>query len=286
MTKITYYTTSLLEDNLSLEKLEGKILRYCDLLNNIIDNKDEIRIPLQIYGSSLDGQITFTDYLYNPEYASDIRDLFFETIREFNNEDLDFHYLYKLLDEENNLSYKALVGIHNNKYINEDRLYVNSNNSLHFPHRFYLGKIDSIDKFKENLKSCFPNLIFHERTQHSLNVFNNITEHSYELIRHLSVLNDFAKKLYIEIGGASDEIYNRLKIEYKIITSGRGSNEGLKKYLCEFRNNNGHLEDVRCNPHTKLYNSYSDFRIYFNWGRESIENGKILIGHIGNHWND
>lgn len=286
MKKISFYISTLLDDNSSISEFEKKIVEFCDLLNSIIDNNDEIRIPLQFYESTIDGSITVADYLFNPKYASPYRDLFFENIREYQSEDIEFGRLYLLLDEANNESYKALVGILENKFINEDRLYINCIDRMLSPHRFYLEQLNSLDEFKEDFKRCFPNLIFHVRIDQTINVFNNINEHSRELIRHLSILNDFAKNLYLEIGVSSNEIYDRLRSEYKIIASGRGSNEGLDKFLCKFANNQNELEEVRCNPHSKLYTAHSDYRIYFHWGRENIQNGKILIGHIGNHWDD
>ncbi|UIJ67290.1 hypothetical protein LW858_03105 [Bacillus cereus] len=286
MTKISFYISSLIDDNSSVIEFEKKIVEFIDLLNGITQNDDQIIIPNQFYESIIDDNITLDEYLFSPKYASDFRDLLFENIREYKSDDINYHNLYVLLDEKDNTSYKALVGMHDNKYINEDRLYINSKNRILFPHRFYLGQLKSLNCFKQDFQGCFPNLFFHDRVKHTLNAFNNIIQHSDELIRHLSVLNDSAKNIYITIGSASDEIYERLKSEFNIIASGRGSNEGLDKFQCQFHTIDNKIESIRCNPHTKLYNAHSDFRIYFNWGRESIENGKILVGHIGNHWKD
>ncbi|WP_142325826.1 hypothetical protein [Bacillus cereus] len=267
-------------------EFEKKIIKFCDLLNDIINSDNHINIPSEFYTSTIDGNITLAEYLFTPQYASDLRDLLYEHIREYNRSDINYSSLYVLLDEKDNTSYKALVGMHDNKYINEDRLYINNTDRLLFPHRFYLGQLKSIDNFKEDFQSCFPNLFFHERVKYTLNAFNDFTTHSSELIRHLSVLNDSAKNLYITIGRVSDEIYERLKSEFNIIASGRGANEGLDKFQCQFHTIDNKVETIRCNPHTKLYYAHSDFRIYFNWGRENIESGKILVGHIGNHWKD
>ncbi|HDR4513822.1 hypothetical protein [Bacillus cereus group sp. TH150LC] len=286
MTKISFYISSLLDDNSSIMEFEKKIISFCDLLDDIIDNDDQINIPSEFYTSTIDGNITLAEYLFDPQHASDPRDLLCENIREYKTKDIDYLHLYELLDEKDNVSYNALVGMHANKYINEDRLYINTRDKLFSPQRFYLGQLKSIDSFKEDFQSCFPNLVFHERVKHTLNAFNDITTHSSELIRHLSVLNDSAKNLYITIGRASDEIYDRLRSEFNIIASGRGANEGLHKFQCQFYNIHNKVENIRCNPHTKLYYAHSDFRIYFSWGREDIEGGKILVGHIGNHWRD
>ncbi|MFB6466453.1 hypothetical protein ACE38V_06455 [Cytobacillus sp. Hz8] len=286
MTKLTFYISELLDDNSTLSDFENKIADFCDLLEYIVNNNDVINVPEHFFESKIVGKITIAEYLFEPQYASDYRELLFEYIRQYKRVNILYPDLYVLLDEKNNQSYKAIVGMLENKYINEDSLYVNDKTMILSPYRFYLGQLQSLEEFKIEFSHCFPNLIFHERVKQTLNAFNDIINHSKELIRHLSILNDFAKELYVEIGGASDEIYARLKSEFNIISSGRGANEGLDKFKCDFYNKNKELESVRCNPHTKLYYAHSDYRIYFNWGRDSIGNGEILIGHIGTHWND
>jgi hypothetical protein len=285
MSHVSYYISQLFDDNLSIEQFEYKIVNFVDLLNRLTEHQDTIRVPLDLYENRLVGSITVSEYLFKPEHASDARELLFETITKLGTESIEFRELYELLDSKSNDSYKALAGMTENKYINEQQLYVNHETQMLFPYRYYLGKSITLDGFKMMYKKCFPALAFHERTSGTLNAFHNITEHSKELIRHLSVLNDYVKDLYTETGGDNEEVFRILKSRFDIYSSGRGSNEGLNNFRCSFPNSRKVLEEVRFNPHTKLYTEYSDFRIYFNWGRESIENGKILIGHIGGHWN-
>lgn len=169
-----------------------------------------------------------------------------------------------------------------NTFIEEKMLYINKKVDWINPHRYYLLVSITIDEFTNDLDGCFPNLFFHERIYKTIKAFNNITNHIHELYRHLCFLNDHAKIIYDEYG--ADETYKRFETDFDIISSGRGSNEGLDLFKCIFVNENKKDEEVRCNPHTKLYQKNSDYRIYFNWGRASIQGGKILIGHIGGHW--
>lgn len=287
MNKVTFYTTDLLDDNLSIQQFEEKIYDFCQLLDNITMNEDKVSVPEDFFSSAIDGTINMVDYLYTTEYKNDIRNLLSKYITEAEKSDISYVKLYELLDSEGNKSYKALVGMHENKYINEARLYVKEEEKLLEPRRFYLRKSATIAEFKENLAYCFPNLHFNERVQETLNAFHDITKHSAELIRHLSILNDYAKDLYIEHGpGSDEEVFKRLKAEYGIRITGKGSNEKAGLHQCAFLNNDNQLETITCNPHTKLYFSHSDFRIYFNWGKDSIAGGKILVGHIGNHWDN
>ncbi|HEU4964520.1 MAG TPA: hypothetical protein VFV52_11805 [Bacilli bacterium] len=57
-----------------------------------------------------------------------------------------------------------------------------------------------------------------------------------------------------------------------------------------FPTGDGKEETISCSPHTKLNGqrirgrtTYLQDRIYFGWGREHVQNGKILIAHIGGH---
>lgn len=66
--------------------------------------------------------------------------------------------------------------------------------------------------------------------------------------------------------------------------SGKGSKED-KSYNKEIIYNNEKFQ-LTCNPHTKLYNKRTDQRIYFCWGREEIENHRIIVVRIGDHWDE
>ena len=71
---------------------------------------------------------------------------------------------------------------------------------------------------------------------------------------------------------------------YDIICSGKGSNEE-KSYNKEIIYNDKKFQ-LTCNPHTKLYNKRTDQRIYFCWGRDEIENHRIIVVRIGDHWDE
>ena len=71
-------------------------------------------------------------------------------------------------------------------------------------------------------------------------------------------------------------------MEWDIICSGKGSKEET-----EYNKKIKWMEKeyiLTCNPHTKLYKKNTDQRIYFCWGRKEIDNHKIIIVRIGDHW--
>lgn len=286
MQKIEFFLTSFNEDgsNGDIEEIESKIRRYCDLIDYINENNDELLLPDQFYEQKLVNDVLMYEYLYENEYSSDARELLYSYLRELPPSDITYNDLFSAINAQVTNEYKALLGMSTNVFILQENLYINSKEKWLKAHRFYLLKSNSLEEFIFNLEGCFPNLVFHERVYETIKVFKDIHSHSTELVRHLVSLNDYVKPVYLEVGITSGEIFRILKAERNIISSGRGDNEGLNLYICIFKNDEGEPEEVKCNPHTKLYNAYSDYRIYFNWGKDNIKDGRILVGHIGNHW--
>jgi hypothetical protein len=68
-----------------------------------------------------------------------------------------------------------------------------------------------------------------------------------------------------------------------------GNAQRKENFTFSFPNDAGTDETVCCEPHLKLCysdvdKSYSnDRRIYFHEGISNIQDGRILIGHIGDH---
>jgi len=103
-----------------------------------------------------------------------------------------------------------------------------------------------------------------------------------EILRHLLIIDQHAKELY-QSSGNEGEALTALSSGYSIICSGKGSNERIS-FKKEFKFG-GSTYELTCNPHTKLFNAYSNARIYFCWGRDDIKDHDIIIVHIGGHWN-
>jgi hypothetical protein len=95
----------------------------------------------------------------------------------------------------------------------------------------------------------------------------------------------------IEIGLNRTQILERFSISATLDEAAtlEGNANRKEKLTFQFPNDLGVNEDVCCEPHLKLCysdsnNSYSnDRRIYFHEGKSNIQNGRILIGHIGTH---
>lgn len=148
--------------------------------------------------------------------------------------------------------------------------------------RFYLKKAEDYNILKDRARDCFPALVFHSEAFQNVEKLGKCADVAEELIRHLSVLNDVAKKTYDYHSKDEKIALAELKAGYDIVCSGKGSKEE-KTYNKEMVYGDRKYQ-LTCNPHTKLYRKGTDQRIYFCWGRDEIEDHRIIIVRIGDHW--
>lgn len=287
--KLNHCIIPLIDSTDEISDFNNQVQHFCLIIDAILDHDgededDKVWALDCIYESFFSGNIAFSDYLFNSKYSSDSRELLFETIMKLPSCDVTLENLIEAVNSGDDKEHRALIGIKDCEIITDQRLYINHINKINFPHRYYLERTSTLEDFKKHYQKCFPNLIFHSRVDRTLSAFHDITKYSEELVRHLTILNDFAKKLYEEYSNGAERVYSELRATHKIRCSGKGSNEKLDMFLCEFPDKNNKLIQIRCSPHTKLYENYSDLRIYFHWGNKSIHDGKLLIGHVGAHW--
>lgn len=153
-----------------------------------------------------------------------------------------------------------------------------SRNDLLTIKRNYALKSKSYEDYLQWFPNIFPNLLFHEHSCDSIEKLGDFESNIEELHKHLSVLNDYGQKIYFGEDKNESVALKNLASKYGIICSGKGSNENI-----EYKEIYKGVE-ITCNPHTKLHSRYSNQRIYFCWGRDEIENHKIIIVKIGDHW--
>lgn len=150
--------------------------------------------------------------------------------------------------------------------------------------RFYLKNVEDYKIFEDRAKACFPNIVFHKEAFKYIEKLGKCADVVEELIRHLSVLNDVAKKTYNYHNKNEKEVLADFKAGYNIECSGKGSNEE-KSYNKDIIYDNKKFQ-LTCNPHTKLFNKRTDQRIYFCWGRDEIQEHNIIVVRIGDHWQE
>ena len=251
-------------------------------------NKEKIYIPEEFYNISDKNGIAAMDFLYG-KTQSDISDYLMEVISK-QKTCSDTYFEIKKKEEygylpitqkdlSDNSKYLCVTSIKN---IEEDKcLKVNDVIKIK---RFYIKRVVDYKIYEDRVRHCFSNIIFHNDAFVHVEKLGKCVDVVEELTRHLTVLNDNAKKLYDYYNKNEKDTLAELKSGYGIVCSGKGSKED-KSYNKEIIYNNEKFQ-LTCNPHTKLYNKRTDQRIYFCWGRDEIENHRIIVVRIGDHWDE
>ncbi|KGA97508.1 hypothetical protein AJ85_01945 [Alkalihalobacillus alcalophilus ATCC 27647 = CGMCC 1.3604] len=291
---------SLVLKNESFNHIENK--NHDDLYELLIDlqeTKDNIKIS---------GEKTFrNDEIYNEEIKKGIeiyKIVFMEDLDGISVEEAKL--LSKIINHTtpmDDITYNDLSGNIGNRsnpfgflccFLNDDTpLHINNPTQISSIRKHYLHFITEPSKFIQSCKICFPNLAFHESVAQSLNSLSTpLNNYSREIIRHLEAINDIFHPLYKETKhDGMVEILKILKAQAPLECSLEGdAKSARKRFLFEFINDSGEIEELVCEPHTKLEGTgnpgdteYRTDRIYFHGGRENIESGKTLIAHIGCH---
>lgn len=251
-----------------------------------------------IYYVNFINNVTISDLLYNDEIANnnldhDVRVLLKKIIIEseitpYTSKEV----ITVLLPEHNEELCHGLIGFNRIDGINpEYQVVYHLKGWLDF-RRHYLGIYPKNEVFfiDECIK-YFPNLYFHERNKITVGAI--IRNCPKKIVYHLSALND-------KFRDSQQPSLNRTQVLEQFSRTARldeiaslvGNVARKPDLTFQFRNSANEMEDVCCEPHIKLCyndnypgdNSYStDRRIYFHEGKINIQNGKILIGHVGDH---
>jgi len=173
------------------------------------------------------------------------------------------------------------------------QLFVSSMKELLSVRRFYMSKIVDESNFLELAPMCFPNIYFHPSIGKTLKHLSApFSQFSNEIIHHLSCLNDEFPIVFQSYHTENmDKVLEIFSSQEQIAASMQGNpKDAQKKLTYTFATKDGSQIDIVCEPHTKLEKSghkgdgkYRFDRIYFHQGMENIENGKILVAHIGKH---
>jgi len=157
--------------------------------------------------------------------------------------------------------------------------------------RYFLVNTPNKNTFSEDLPECFENLFFHPDVAVSLNTLNNeFSSIKDEIVAHLGLLEDYHSSFaeHRKANNSNREVSLRFMEFAKISCSpqsGRDTTKALRKDFLNTKTNE--METILCELHTKFNKWNRDRerqdRIYFHPGKDDIENGKVLIIHIGKH---
>jgi len=286
--------------NITIDKkdLVSKIeALHADFLEIRKHDTDSLFIHPGVYDLEFMPGISLTDLLYtatggthlDKETMSALKRVMVESeASEYNGDDI----ITVLLPEINGDNCIGIMTFNQLPDIERDYQIVYTDDSWLKLRRKFLGKFPTNPiHFIETCSVLFPSIYFHEQNKETVGVI--LSTCSKKIVAHLSALNDNFKNYKNKPYNRNDTL-NRFSVGEKLdeTASVEGNASRKRRLIFNFVDNNNQIEQVCCEPHLKLpYNdnypgdkSYStDRRIYFHEGKENIHNGKILIGHIGDH---
>ena len=282
------------------EEIETKIEALGNDFVSIRKHKEtnKLLINPDIYNIPFINKVSISDLLYNDAIANDnldrdARNMLKKIVNETENTTITSHEVIEvLLPDHSQDRCHGLIAFNTVAGINpEFQVVYNHNGWLNF-RRYYLGLYPKNNIFfiDECIK-YFPDLIFHERNKTTVGaILNNCSK---KIVYHLSALNDEFKAIdqaHLNRTQVLQQFSITAKLDETASLEGKASRKSELTF--DFVNEKKIAVPVCCEPHLKLCHndnypgdsSYStDRRIYFHEGIASIENSKILIGHIGDH---
>ena len=270
-------------DNLSVEQAEEKLSQFIDICSDLVNWEDEdVFYSEELYEQSVNN-LEFASWLYSFEGETIEKQLF----RSYLEKDL-------LLDEE---KYKELYEGRNKEEIGGLVLFKTPSPIASFItlieykdefldlRKSFLRKSRNTEEFISGIDKTFPNLYLSNNVFKSIKHFNPINRHLNELMKHLTIINDFSTECYpIYKQGGHVPALKHLKTK-GVDCSPEGDAERVRNFLAfPFVDIEEESHSIECSPHTKLYQPNSDYRIYFEWNDGKIKGRPlILVGHIGDH---
>lgn len=255
---------------------------------NMQVRSEEIRNLAEVdeYCSSIHESIKYTEDIWNVEVEEGITfvEWLYGVIGEGSFDDRRF--LSELISKtgKNTNEIEQQISISLGLY--EDSAY--DSKSYAFARRKILQEIANPQEFGEFMPSCFVNSVFADDIIHEMKNIKNFSDHTEEIVKNLSILNDEAIFLY-------EKYHDNLKYAMDILSSKLlecapdPSHVNALKFSFSYEEsidgeNIARNKEIVCSPHLKLVHKGSNLRIYFWWCDSKIGKGeKVLIGRIGGH---
>ena len=284
-------------EGISIENIEEAVNVLSDDYDFIKVNQDRISRNEAIYDVNIYENYKIEDLYYVNKpcpFSRDTKKFLLKIIDHSKETSWTNSEAFELINQQENenlclskSNYGLLALFKVSDMIDERYIVYNKRNWLAF-HRHFLSKYPCDSAyFMDECARYFPNLYFHERNKNT--VGRILVTCVGKIIHHLSALNDifpYCKAVP----------YNRMDTMRRFNSESNfdrdASIEGdidRKKHLSfDFINSNEKSEKMYCELHLKLIyddlGAYSqDRRIYFHEGKPTISEGKILVGHIGEH---
>lgn len=233
----------------------------------------------------------FAEWLYNfgaqPELSTLKKELSKKIARSKRIETTEYDSLINKVEQQS-CPEELIMSVHRG---DENPLHVATPDCYWNAKQWYLAQYVKRHEFVTTAMECFPNLYFHAHVSSAINTLNaDFSQERKLIVKHLKALNDFRamfSKLREE-GADNRKMCVEFQAHFHIECSPQTDRRSAEKLDYEFVNTGtGEKIILRCELHSKL--KWSDMdkehqdRIYFHPGKPEIENGKVLILHIGTH---
>jgi hypothetical protein len=274
MQKIAIYPTII--ENPSVCN-EDTVFEYLRLIDDI-QVHDSIIIPDEFYT----GDITNFIWCNQNNNLQSLIDYFIEVILKGKKTQKSYSDIFSCINKPISSTCDAITGMHGNKYIEIDELFVENFHDVYEVKVFYLSLIADFTNFEVMSRVVFKNLAFLDNSFKDISDMGNSQETKVEIVRHLDKLNRYAHAFYNELNRDAKLTMAKLNSLFSLNCTGVGSNQNSSG----FRLNDtykGISVSPRCNAHTKLFDRRNDYRIYFSWENLDIVEEKIIIGSVGGH---
>lgn len=285
---------SLCYENMSQEDFLSSFMGFISeyhLLNKY-KKDNNIFIQKDVYDIILPNGESLADFAFSPKQTCgeerSLKNFLSSILTKLPQQDIN---LDQLKEGMKNNSLESCIGIISfveiDDLANENQIIYDVNSWLDF-RRHHLGLYHGDNEYfiAECIK-YYPDLFFHENNSASVNQI--LAEFSQKIVFHLNALHDVLPKQLVDQNCNQTDLLKKFSLEASLdeIATLEGSNKTRLKF--SFKNEKGGNEEVVCEPHIKLCTNntndgiYYFHRIYFSFGRPSIQSSKILIAHIGKH---
>lgn len=274
MQKLTIYPTIV--DNFEND-YEKEIFVYLKLLDDL-QNESTVLVPNEFYTTEL------CEFLWgkNEPRLDSLIKYFTEVVLKSSKTESLYNEIFASLKNPHMTQHEAISGIYGNKYIDNDKLFIDNIDKVYLTKLFYLSLVNEFGYFKECAISIFKNLIFLDNSFRGVSSLGNAKTTKIELIRHLDILNRFAHGVYLEENRDAHLAMLKLNSTHSINCTGVGGKQNSSEFRIDDTYKGKHV-NPRCNAHTKLFDARNDYRIYFSWENVEIGMGKVIIGSVGGH---
>lgn len=260
--------------------------QLCELLE-LLDFCEDYNIKNYLDEDAIYEDEEFCRWIYSKEYA-EINDIKRELMKKMSK--------YAHIDREQQRKYLEDVGLcTDNKKMGIDfreeiEFYTATCRKMYKICRSYL-RAEKRSEFIEDLSFCFPAIYFDAAVEGSVHTLNrNFSDLQDEIVDHLIALNEYRDK-FLQLSKERKgyrEVAEEFQRDTKIECSPQAGRDKVKVLKRELWNTvTGETEKVNCELHTKFKKFNIDRtkqdRIYFAPAKEGIQDGKVIVIHIGAH---